>query len=126
MKIGSTYKEVFGTKYNDPKLVVLWCLLRYLPIVDRAALLKGVEQRKRLSDAQLLEHIKSVFELERLRLDPIAKEDIWVYNYVQYEFKGRFVRSKLLGRYQREVFAVHVEELPELLGELKEWLMIGK
>ena len=33
------FKNAFGRKHNDPKVVVLWCLLRYVEPRRRAELL---------------------------------------------------------------------------------------
>ena len=119
------YKRAFGRKQNDPKLVVLWALFRYMDPKLRKLLLEDVRARKRLSDTQLLEPVKQAVDIERLRTEAVQWQDIWVYNYLQFEFKGKFNRSSLLGRYHREVLLKQVGATPELVDALKEWMMIG-
>jgi hypothetical protein len=120
-----TYKVAFGRKHNAPKLVVLWALLRYIDPALRKLLLQDMRSRKRLSDIQLLDHVKQAVDIERLRTEALQWQDIWVYNYLLYEFKGKFNRSLLLGRYHREVFLKDGGATPEFVDELKAWMMVG-
>ena len=125
MSAAAQFKNAFGRKHNDPKLVVLWCLLRYVEPRHRAELLQAMHLRKRISALQLLEHLRPAFPIEQLKDAPRQWQDIWVYNYLQYEFKGRFSRSLLLGKYHREVVLKQESHDPALLAELQQWMMFG-
>jgi hypothetical protein len=125
MSPAAQFKHAFGRKNNDPKLTVLWCLLRYVEPRRRAELLQAVHLRKRISALQLLEHLRTAVPIEQLKDAPLQWQDIWVYNYLQYEFKGRFSRSLLLGKYQREVVLKQAAHDVALLAELQQWMMLG-
>ena len=64
------FKNAFGRKHNDPKVVVLWCLLRYVEPRRRAELLQAMHLRKRISALQLLEHLRPAFPIEQLKDAP--------------------------------------------------------
>jgi hypothetical protein len=48
-------------------------------------------------------------DIEKLRTKPIVKEDIWVYNYCMYEVKNRMTKTKLIKKYEREIFVDDIQ-----------------
>ena len=59
--------------------------------------------RRKLGDKEFINTVKKHIDLELLRTKPFIWQDIWIYNYILYDFKTKFVRNKLIIRYITEI-----------------------
>ncbi len=87
--------------------------------VDRMK--NDLSKLKRVTDAMLVDRFKKYMDLERLIKHPLIPQDAMVYNYLQYEFSGKFRKTKLLARYEREVLrgkATVMDEMRHMLNAL--------
>ncbi|MFB6317289.1 hypothetical protein [Saccharicrinis sp. FJH54] len=49
--------------------------------------------------------IKS-FDVERLKNEPIRKEDIWLYHYIKYDVDNKVRKTRLIRKYESEIFGL--------------------
>lgn len=89
-------------------------LLKYMdrPAID--AMKDDLVKLRKVPDRLMVDRFLKYMDIERLRLAPMIPEDIMVYNYLQYEFKGKFIKSKLISRYDREVMRGQIEAIQEM------------
>lgn len=57
------------------------------------------------------------FDLEKLRTETLLWEDIWIYNYCNYEITDKIRRDGLISKYEREVFIYDEKEFQKYLKE---------
>ena len=90
-------------KYS-PRWVILCAVARYL---DNFALTKVMDQIGRefpKQDRKFLRILKEHFNFELMKDKPRMWQDIWIYNYLKYDYDNhKFRRSGLLAKYEREV-----------------------
>lgn len=107
---------------HPPRLVVVMALLKYMKPEEIEALKSDMVKLKRVTDRLLVDRFRTHLDLERLRVKPIIPEDIMVYNYLQYEFTGKFRKTQLLAKYEREVMRgqiAAIQEMRLILEDLK-------
>jgi hypothetical protein len=105
---------------HPPRLVVVMALLKYMKPNEIEALKVDLAKLKTVTDRLLVDRFRKYLDLERLRVQPIIPEDIMVYNYLQYEFTGKFRKTKLLAKYGREVMRGQIAAIQEMRGILSD------
>ncbi|MBS1941169.1 MAG: hypothetical protein JST38_09860 [Bacteroidetes bacterium] len=104
---------------HSPRLVVLLALLRYMKPEEVERMKIDLAKLKAVTDRLLVDRFRKYLDIERLRTEPLVPEDIMVYNYLQYEFTGKFIKTKLLARYEREVMKGEIAAINELRSILR-------
>lgn len=105
---------------RPPRLVVMLALMKYMKPEEIDRLTADLAKLKRVTDRLLVDRLRKHLDIERLRTAPILPEDIMVYNYLQYEFKGKFMKTKLLAKYNREVIRDQIAAIAELRAMMKD------
>ncbi len=62
------------------------------------------------------------FDIERWNTSPIIKQDLWLYNYFKFEYKGKLVYTGLLRKYYWSAFIdddIEFFEQAEGLNQMK-------
>ena len=55
-------------------------------------------------DRKYIRIIQEYFDFELMRTHPYYKEDIWIYNYLKYDYTGnKLKKAMLLSKYEREI-----------------------
>jgi len=98
----------FPTRY-----VIYIAIQNYL---DEAQIKNLREQlgRRRLGDKEFINTIRKHIDIELLRTKPFIWQDIWIYNYLMYDFKTKFVRNKLINNYIKEIIVPQKHALEEI------------
>jgi hypothetical protein len=104
---------------NSPRLVVMLALLKYMKSEEIERMKTDLAKLKRVTDRLLVDRFRKYLDIDRLRTSPMLAEDIMVYNYLQYEFKGTFAKTKLLAQYNREVMRDQIAAITELRAMMK-------
>ena len=105
---------------HPPRLVVILALLKYMKPDEIGRMKDDLAKLKRVTDRLLVARFRKYLDIDRLRTAPMLSEDIMVYNYLQYEFNGKFVKTKLLAKYNREVMRDQIATITELRALLKD------
>ncbi len=104
---------------HTPKYIIFWAVSNYLSGSELEALIaeftKGSHNRK----VPFFPIIEKHFDFERFRTQPIFWQDIWIYNYINYEIikeDGRtiFPRTALLKKYDKEIMTPTIEKVKEM------------
>jgi hypothetical protein len=91
----------------------LLCISRYLLVKVVARYLTKEEYKafeddllscKQMTGPRFVAILNKHFDIERWRTSPIIKQDVWLYNYFKYEYKGKLVYTGLLRKYYWAVF----------------------
>lgn len=112
-------KLAYARMEHSPRLVVLLALLRYMTPEDVERMKTDLAKLKTVTDRLLVDRFRKYLDIERLRTTPLVPEDIMVYNYLQYEFKGKFTKIKLLAKYEREVMRDEIAAITELRSMMR-------
>jgi len=60
-------------------------------------------------DRRFLTMISKYFDIELLKSNKEFWQDVWIYNYLKYDFKGRLGKGKLIMKYEREVLKPKID-----------------
>lgn len=92
------------SELNQAKDLLLKVIKRYLTSAEYKEFMKELMDHKRITNPIFVEVMKKHFDIERWRTAPFIWQDVWLYNYFQYEFKGRIGMTGLLKKYAEVVF----------------------
>ena len=108
-----------GLKY-EPRQILLWVARNYLTRSKYLDLINDLA-RSRFGDVIFLNKYQKHIDIELFRKNPVVWQDIWIYNYIIYDFpiKRKFKRiDKLIMRYEREILIPTENSFLELKNEL--------
>lgn len=91
---------------------------RYLSKSAHFAFLEELGGYKKVSSPIFVRIMKKHFDIERWRSSPIIWQDIWLYNFFTFEYKGRLVNNGMLWDYNYYVFIYHDREFYQKVEEL--------
>jgi hypothetical protein len=101
-------------KYS-PRLIIFCAVSRYLNDVTYAKVLDQIGEEFPKQDRKFLSILKRHFNFELMKDKPYIWQDIWIYNYLKYEYKDhKFSRSGLLAKYEREIVIPSEKSFKEL------------
>lgn len=92
------------SELNQIKQMLLKVIKRYLTPIEYKELINDLISHKRITNPIFVLVMKRHFNIERWRTAPLIWQDVWLYNYFQYEFKGRVGMTGLLKKYAEVVF----------------------
>ena len=90
-------------KYH-PNLIMYKVFSRYLSESDQVKFDKLLSKYKDQRRKYFYNGMLKYFNIEKLRTEPLLWEDIWIYNYCNYEITDKIRRNGLISKYEREVF----------------------
>jgi hypothetical protein len=101
-------------KYS-PRNIIFCALSRYLDDVTYAKVLDQIGEEFPKQDRKFLSILKYHFDLELMQNKPCIWQDIWIYNYLKYNYNGhKFPRSGLIAKYEKEIVLPSEESFKEL------------
>jgi hypothetical protein len=103
---------------HHPLFIILWTISRYITDEQLQKVKQVVGKYKLIGPATLQKTISEHMDLEVLIKKPQIWEDAWVYNYLKYETKYSYPKSKLIKRYEREVVIPAETNFREVMGWL--------
>ena len=87
-----------------PRYIIFWAITNYIDEVKQEEIMKEFVTYKKIGDALFMRVINKHFNIEVFRKNPIIWQDIWLYNYITYDFKkGKFPKNNLIERYEKEI-----------------------
>ena len=90
-------------KYS-PRKIIFCAVERYLSDDGYASVLNEIGKEFPKQDRKFLSILKRHFDFELMNDKPILWQDIWIYNYLKYDYTGhKLARSGLLAKYEREI-----------------------
>jgi hypothetical protein len=91
-------------KYS-PRNIIFCAVLKYIDDQTYARLLDQIGQQFPKQDRAFISIIKQHFDFERMKDKPVLWQDIWIYNYLKYDWDNqKFKRSaRLLLKYEKEI-----------------------
>ncbi len=91
------------TLKHHPQLILLWVAKNYLNDSEFMSLLNDIASNKKGDGIFLRKYLKH-FDIERIRKKVIVWQDIWIYNYLSYDCKGKKLpKTNLILQYEREI-----------------------
>jgi len=103
----------------QPRLILYLAVKNYLTEEQFENLKTDIAEKGTKRDMSFLKVIKKHFDIELFRIKPYIWQDIWLYNYLLYEVKNKFIRKGLIAKYEREIFLPQqkiLEEAKKILG----------
>ncbi len=100
-----------------PRYIIYWAVCNYITEEEELNIKNDIIKYKRLSDRNFLKIIERHFDIERFKDSPVIWEDIWLYNYIKYDFvKSRMLKKGLIVRYENRVVIKVKKEVFNLLN----------
>jgi hypothetical protein len=87
-----------------PRIVLLKTISRYLSPAQYKELCHELGRYERVTDPLFVAVLMRHFDMERWRLSPLIKQDLWLYNYFAYEYTGKLKCKGLLRKYTESAF----------------------
>ena len=101
-------------KYS-PRNIILYAISRYVDDNTYKKVLDQIVKEFPKQDRKFLSIIKRHFDFEMMKNKPYNWQDIWLYNYLMYDYDGRkFARSGLIAKYEKEIILSSKESFKEL------------
>lgn len=90
-------------KYS-PRKVIFCAVERYLSDHAYTAVLEDIGKEFPKQDRKFLAILSRYLDFDLLKDKPVIWQDIWIYNYLKYEYTGsKLVRNGLLAKYERDI-----------------------
>jgi len=101
---------------HSPRNVIFCAVAKYLDAKKYDKVLNQLGKEFPKQDRKFLTILKRHFDFEMMKDKPIIKEDIWIYNYLKYDYHNhKFARSGLIAKYEREIVIPSEKALKGLL-----------
>ena len=105
-------------KYT-PRHIILFAVGKYLDNVTYSKIIELIGKEFPKQDRKFLNLVKRHFDFELMKDKPYIWQDIWIYNYLKYEYDGhKFKRSGLIVKYEREIIKPSKESIISLIALL--------
>ena len=99
----------------DPRNIIFCAVSRYLDDETYAKVLDDIGREFPKQDRKFLSILKRHFNFELMKNKPYMWQDIWIYNYLLYDYSGhKFARTGLLAKYEKEVIIPSEKSFKEL------------
>lgn len=91
-------------KYN-PRNIIFCAVSKYLDDKTYKKVLDQIGKEYPKQDRAFISIIKQHFDFEMMKDSPVIIQDIWIYNYLKYDWNNhKFTRSaRLLVKYEKEI-----------------------
>lgn len=89
-------------KYS-PRSIIFTAVSRYISKEDVEKIKFELANENVKQDRKFLTVIKRYFDFNLMKDKPYIWQDIWVYNYLEYEIVSKFKRNGLIAKYEREI-----------------------
>jgi len=101
-------------KYS-PRNIIFCAVSRYLDDTIYKKVMDQVGKEFPKQDRKFISIIKRYFDFELMKDKPYIWQDIWIYNYLKYDWAGhKFSRSGLIAKYEREIVLPSEKSFKEL------------
>ncbi len=87
----------------SPRYIIFIAVSRYLTQEQIAKIKDDLGKENPKQDRKFLTILKRYFDFEKMRTHPYIWQDIWIYNYLLYDFRTKFTRHPLINKYEREI-----------------------
>jgi len=105
----------------SPKFIVYFTSVNYLDEDSKKLLNQELKDAALKRNDLFIKILKKYIDFELFLKRPFYKEDILVYNYLQYEIKGtRLKNHKLIAKYEKEIIVPYFKEHANYRKELFE------
>jgi hypothetical protein len=106
-------------KYS-PRNIIFCAVSKYLDDKTYANVMYEIGRDFPKQDRAFISIIKRHFDFERMKDKPVIWQDIWIYNYLKYDWDNhKFKRSaKLLVKYEKEIIMPSEKSFRELTAVL--------
>lgn len=91
-------------EFNEARNMILKVIKRYLTEQEYKAYMEDLKSQKRITNPVFVKVMNRHFDIERWRTSPVCWQDIWLYNYFRFEFKGRIGMTGLMRKYYELVY----------------------
>ena len=92
---------------QHPNLILYTVFREYLQDESEKKVLDDlILKYKTIESKHFYNALLKVFDIEKLKNEPKRKEDIWLYHYVIYDVGDRVGKTRLIRKYEKEVFNV--------------------
>lgn len=101
-------------KYS-PRNIIFCAISRYLDDKTYSKVLDQIGKEFPKQDRKFLAILKRHFDFELMKDKPYFWQDIWIYNYLKYDYDGhKLPRSGLIANYEKEIVVPSEEAFKEL------------
>ena len=101
-----------------PRYIVFWAASRYMTETQIEIFRQDIGKISRVSVVRFVAELNKHFSLDTMLKNPQIREDAWIYNYLMYDCRKGFVRTKLIKRYEKEVVLPVERKFRELIEGL--------
>lgn len=91
---------------------------RYMSKAEQLDFDKLLVKYKDTRHKQFFNAMLKHFDIEKLRTQPLIWQDIWLYNYINYEATEKLRRDGLFKKYVKEIFIYDDEEFKSYLKSM--------
>jgi len=101
-------------KYS-PRNIIFCAISKYLDDKTYKKVMDQIGKEFPQQDRKFLTIIKRHFDFELMKDKPVIWQDIWIYNYLKYDYDNhKFARSGLIAKYEREIVLPSEKSFKEL------------
>ncbi len=102
-------------KYS-PRKIIFCAVEKYLDDGTYNLVLEQIGREFPKQDRKFLSILQRHFDFESMKDKPYLWQDIWVYNYLKYDYTGhKFARTGLLAKYEREIILPSEQSFKSLM-----------
>lgn len=100
----------------SPRNIILCSVSKYLNDMIYDQLIAHLKKDPPKQDRKYIRIIQGYFDFELMRTKPHFKQDIWIYNYLKYDYTGNKLKKlRLLAKYEREIIRKNEDSYREEL-----------
>jgi hypothetical protein len=102
-------------KYS-PRNIIFCAVSKYLSGADYDRIMHQIGKEFPQQDRAFISIVKQHFDFERMKDKPVIWQDIWIYNFLKYDWDNqKFKRSaRLLVKYEKEILIPSEKTFKEL------------
>ena len=98
-----------------PRVIILYAVSHYLNEAEFKNILLELKNENVKQNRKFLVVVKRHFDTDKFKDAPFIWQDIWLYNYLEYEIKSRWSRTGLVERYETQIVLPNEKTKRELL-----------
>lgn len=105
-------------KYS-PRTIIFCAVSRYLDDPTNKKVMDQIWRKIPQQDRAFISILKQYFDFERMKDSPVLKDDIWIYNFLKYDWDNQKMQrtARLLVKYENEII-IPSEESYKVLTHL--------
>lgn len=98
----------------------MYAVSKYLSLEEVENIKNECANYEKITDFNFIRAIKKHFDFNRMRTNPFIWQDIWIFNYLEYDYKNKKLsKVGLIAKYEREIILSDVATHEDFVKNLK-------